>query len=51
MTGGKRLAMAGGKRLIMTEGCLGGVLVPLLCISPSPFKERGIKGVRSVNNR
>jgi hypothetical protein len=32
-------------------GCLRGALAPLLkTISPSPFKERGIKGVRSINN-
>jgi hypothetical protein len=31
-------------------GCLRGALAPLLKIlSPSPFKERGIKGVRLIN--
>jgi hypothetical protein len=33
----------------MIQG-VGGALAPLLKNSPSPFKERGIKGVRSINN-
>jgi hypothetical protein len=29
-------------------GCLRGVVAPLLISSPSPLKERGIKGVRMI---
>jgi len=38
-----------GAQLIIC-GCLRGALAPLPFPSPSPFKERGIKGVRLTNN-